>query len=60
MSGKRVDTVRLQNIAQGFVLSAALMSAVELGIFTAINGGAITSEPFIPEALTRVTGNKPA
>ena len=44
MSEKQLDTVRLQNIAQGFGRSAALMSAVELGIFTAIDGGAITTE----------------
>ena len=44
MSEKRADTVRLRNIAQGFGRSAALMSAVELGIFTAIDGGAITTE----------------
>ena len=43
MSEKRVDTVRLQNIAQGFGRSAALMSAVELGIFTAIDDGANTT-----------------
>jgi len=36
----RVDTVRLQNIAMGFWQSAALMSAVELGLFTAISKGA--------------------
>jgi len=38
----RADTVRLQNIIQGFGRSAALMSAVELGVFTAIDGGADT------------------
>ena len=44
MSEKRVDTVRLQNIVQGFGRSAALMSAVELGIFTAIDDGTNTTE----------------
>jgi hypothetical protein len=35
-------TVRLQNIAQSYGQSAALMAAVELGVFTAIAGGAGT------------------
>jgi len=35
-----VDTVRLQRIAKGFWESAALMSAVELDVFTAIAEGA--------------------
>lgn len=41
MSGSqlRPDTVRLQGIVKGFWESAALMSAVELGVFTAIAGG---------------------
>lgn len=39
---KRPDTVRLQGIAKAFWESAALMSAVELGAFTAIAGGADT------------------
>ena len=38
----RPTTVRLQNIIQGFGRSAALMSAVDLGVFTAIDGGADT------------------
>lgn len=42
MTEKRIDSVRLQNIAQGYGQSAALMAAVELGIFTAISGGAET------------------
>ncbi|MBT6096404.1 MAG: methyltransferase domain-containing protein [Rhodospirillaceae bacterium] len=44
MTDKKIDSVRLQNIVQGFGQSAALMSAVELGIFTAIDGGATTIE----------------
>jgi len=44
MSEKKIDSVRLQNIVQGFGRSAALMSAVELGIFTAIDSGADTLE----------------
>ncbi|MDH3642213.1 MAG: acetylserotonin O-methyltransferase [Gammaproteobacteria bacterium] len=36
----RPDTVRLQRIMKGFWESAALMSAVELGVFTAIAKGA--------------------
>ena len=39
---KRLDTVRLQGITKGFWESAALMSAVELDLFTAIAGGATT------------------
>ena len=39
---KRVDTVRLQNIAMGFWESSALMSGIELGLFTAISNGAGT------------------
>ena len=40
----QVTTVRLQNIAQSYGQSAALMAAVELGIFTAISNGAGTFE----------------
>lgn len=43
MSKKRVDTVRLQNMAMGFWQSASLMAAVELGLFTAISKGAGTA-----------------
>ena len=35
-----VTTVRLQNIAQSYGQSAALMAAVEIGVFTAISKGA--------------------
>lgn len=38
-SSKRPDTVRLQRISKAFWESAALMSAVELGAFTAIASG---------------------
>lgn len=41
-AGGRVDSVRLQNIAQAYGQSAALMAAVELGLFTAVSGGAAT------------------
>ena len=37
-----VTTVRLQNIAQSYGQSAALMAAVEIGLFTAISKGAGT------------------
>jgi SAM-dependent methyltransferase len=40
----RPDTVRLQRIMKGFWESAALMSAVELGVFTAISSGADSIE----------------
>src|SRR4029450_1252515 len=36
--------VRLQNIAQSYGQSAALMAAVEIGVFTAIRNGAGTYE----------------
>ena len=39
MSEARVDTVRLQTVVKGFWESAALMSGVELGLFTAISRG---------------------
>ncbi len=39
MTEQRPDTVRLQNMVKGFWESAALMSAVELGLFTAIDNG---------------------
>ena len=39
-----VTTVRLQNIAQSYGQSAALMAAVEIGVFTAISKGAGTYE----------------
>ena len=38
-SSKRPDTVRLQRISKAFWESAALMSAIELGAFTAIASG---------------------
>ena len=37
---KKIDSVRLQNIAQAYGQSAALMSGVELGLFTAVSKGA--------------------
>ncbi len=39
MADQRPDTIRLQRIAKAFWESAALMSAVEIGIFTAIARG---------------------
>lgn len=39
-----VTTVRLQNIAQSYGQSAALMAAVEVGLFTAVSKGAGTYE----------------
>jgi SAM-dependent methyltransferase len=39
---RRVDSVRLQNLAQAYGQSAALMAAVELGLFTAVSRGAGT------------------
>ncbi|PHQ71639.1 MAG: hypothetical protein COB93_02825 [Sneathiella sp.] len=41
---KKIDSVRLQNIVQGYGQSAALMAGVELDIFTAISEGAQTIE----------------
>jgi hypothetical protein len=40
----RPDTVRLQRISKAFWESAALMSAVDLGLFTALSKGANTIE----------------
>ncbi len=42
--GKRPDTVRLQRISKAFWESAALMSAVELKVFTAIANGSNSIE----------------
>lgn len=39
-----INTVRLQNIAQGYAQSATLMAAVELDLFTAVENGAGTFE----------------
>jgi len=44
MAESRIDTVRLQNLAQGYGQSAALMAAVELKLFTAVSKGAGTFE----------------
>ena len=41
---RRPDTVRLQRISKAFWESAALMSAVELGVFTALAAGHNTIE----------------
>ena len=43
MSENRVDTVRLQNLVMGFWQSASMMSAIELGLFTAVSKGAGTA-----------------
>ena len=43
-NGAPATTVRLQNIAQSYGQSAALMAAVEVGVFTAISNGAGTYE----------------
>lgn len=39
-AGAPPTTVRLQNVAQSYGQSAALMAAVEIGVFTAISNGA--------------------
>ena len=43
MAKDKIDSVRLQNYAQAYGQSAALMAAVELGLFTAVSGGAATT-----------------
>jgi ubiquinone/menaquinone biosynthesis C-methylase UbiE len=43
-TGSPITTVRLQNIAQSYGQSAALMAAVEIGVFTAVSNGAGTYE----------------
>jgi SAM-dependent methyltransferase len=40
----RVDTVRLQTLSRAYMQSAALMAAVDLGLFTAVARGADTLE----------------
>jgi len=44
MAEPRVDTVRLQTVMKGFWESAALMSGVELDLFTAVSTGSDTIE----------------
>ena len=44
MADKRVDTVRLQRIVRAYRESAALMAAIELGLFTQVAGGADSVE----------------
>ncbi len=44
MSTKRLDTVRLQTMVKGFWESATLMTAIEVGLFTALDGGHNTIE----------------
>jgi SAM-dependent methyltransferase len=44
VGGAPVTTVRLQNVAQSYGQSAALMAAVEVGLFTAVSRGAGTYE----------------
>jgi hypothetical protein len=39
MNEKRLDTVRLQTMVKGFWESSALMAAVEIGLFTAVDDG---------------------
>lgn len=51
MNQPRLDTVRLQRTAKAFWESAALMSGVELGLFTAISKGAKT----IPEIASAIS-----
>src|SRR4029434_8892893 len=48
MADPTPTTVRLQNIAQSYGQSAALMAAVEIGVFTAISNGAGTYEEGAP------------
>ena len=52
--GPPPTTVRLQNIAQSYGQSAALMAAVELGVFTAVGNGAGTYD-----AVARAVGIHP-
>ena len=69
MTKARADTVRLQRTAKAFCESAALMSGVELGRFTAVSRGentieragfvGVRADEFVPETLTQVSGRKP-
>ena len=47
---KKIDTVRLQTMSRAFIESAALFSAIDLGLFTAISNGNNTVEAFATDA----------
>lgn len=47
---KKVDTVRLQTMSRAFIESAALFSAIDLGLFTSISNGNNTVPAFAADA----------
>ncbi len=48
--GKKIDTVRLQTMSRAFIESAAMFSAIDLGLFTSISNGNNTVGTFAAEA----------
>jgi len=50
MTGEKLDTVRLQNMARAFINSAALFAAIDLKLFTAVAAGDNTVERFARRA----------
>ena len=54
-AGAPVTTVRLQDIATAYGQSAALMAAVEVGLFTAVSQGAGTYEAVAQSLKIHVT-----
>ena len=50
MTTKKIDTVRLQTMSRAFIESAALFSAIDLGLFTSISKGNDTVDAFAADA----------
>ncbi len=50
MATKKLDTVRLQNMARAFIGSASLFAAIDLKLFTAVAAGDNTVEKFAQRA----------
>jgi SAM-dependent methyltransferase len=55
MTEKRVDTVRLQNLARAFINSASLFAAIDLKLFTAVAAGDNTVDAFATRASISAT-----
>jgi hypothetical protein len=49
-AGSRLDTRRLQEMSRAFTQSAALLAAIDLGLFTAVAAGFDTTETFAQHA----------
>ena len=50
MTGARIDTSRLQNMARAYTETAVLWAAIDLGLFTAVADGA-SDEAAVSEAI---------